>query len=336
LSKIDNWPQAPVLAGLPEVARLRQQYDTERLLEDFELLKGGEWAQPRIVSGDGVGSYVTKLDWRSLSLRSIGGDSERTDAGGPGLEEFADTPCLGKVPYIAEVVASIPAPLRSVRLMALGPGAESPFHHDTKYGFPWGTLRLHVPVVTTPGAVLIIGENVHRWEAGALWYADFTRMHMVRNDDDVTRVHMVIDCHVTRDLLDLFPEEFQHPAVRRHALFAAPEMPLDPADEDSMRCVFDMPASFKSFEEADGQFAQDQDAIPARIDLFGEELTLFLDGQPTYRLVHQGDGEFRFAGWTVERSIKVSVSQSGATSVTLRARVGAVTRSLELPGGPVR
>lgn len=336
MSQTDNWPQARVLSGLPAVARLRRGCDTSRLWRDFDLLKDGAWARPRIVSGDGVGEYVTDLDWRSLSLRSIGGDPERTDAGGPSLEEFADTPLLGKAPYIAEFLAGIPAPLRAVRLMALGPGAESPLHHDTKYGFPWGTLRLHVPVITTPGAVLLIGADTHRWEAGALWYADFTRMHMVRNSDAVTRVHLVIDCHVTEQLLGLFPPEFQHPAVLRNALLAMPEVPLDPAAAEEMCCVFDMPASFRWFDEADGEFTRDPEVVRARIDQHRGRLALFVGDEPAYGLVHLGEGKFRLAGWTVERSLQVSAGAAGDRVVTLQARVGAVAHSLALAGIPLR
>jgi hypothetical protein len=334
MSQTDNWPQAPILAGLPAVAQLEPRFDAERLRSDTEVLLRERWAQPRIVSGDGVGGYVTNLEWRTLSMRSIGGDEERTDAGGPGLAEYANTPLLAKAPYIAEVMDAIPAPLRAVRLMSLGPGAESPYHHDTKYGFPWGTLRLHVPLITTPGAVLLIDGGSHRWEPGALWYADFSRMHMVRNTDNITRVHLVIDCHVTPQLLELFPAAFQTPAVRRNALLAAPEVApevaVDPAAAQAVRCEFAMPASFGSFEEADGQFAQDQQTITARIDLVGDQFVLLLDGKSAYQLIPLGNGEFRFAGWTVERTIAVAPTHLGP-AVTLRARVGAVTRALELP-----
>jgi hypothetical protein len=325
MSDFEPWPQAEVLRLLPPVARLSLDFDPTELLADLSVLRERPWTQPRIYSGEGVGRDATKLDWRSLPLRSIGGDDGRTDPGGPALQEFADTGWLAKAPYLASVLSKIPAPLRCVRLMALGPGAESPFHSDTKCGLPWGTVRLHVPIVTTPGAVLEISTDspdpaeviTTCWQPGELWYADFTRPHLVRNTDQVTRIHLVIDAQVTGALLDLFPEPFHRVEVRTGTVFAREEKGL--ADLAAMRTAFSIPESFRSFEEPDGQFVSSTDLVPATIAPHDERLALFLDGEPSLALVHLGGGEFRFAGWTPERTIALSAD---GTSIALRSRVG--------------
>jgi hypothetical protein len=338
MSDIDPWPQAEVLRELPAVAKLSLHFDPDRLRHDVDALRDRQWHQPRIFAGDGVGRRVTELDWRTLPLRSIGGDSERTDPGGPALTEYADTEWLARAPYLAQVTREIPAPLRCVRLMALGPGAESPFHSDTRYGLPWGTLRLHVPIVTTPGAVLQISSGsdgghddleTHCWQPGELWYADFTRPHLVRNTDSLTRIHLVVDTVVTAALLDLFPEPFQRPDVRAEALHAHDEVAL--GELASLRTTFDIPASFRSFEEPDGAFVSSTDLVPARIAPHDERLALFVDDRPDLALVHIGAGEFRFAGWTEERTLGVSVVGS-QTRITLRTRVGKRIRERELAG----
>ncbi|WP_326647196.1 aspartyl/asparaginyl beta-hydroxylase domain-containing protein [Streptomyces sp. NBC_01750] len=332
MSQIDNWPQAPILTKLPAVARLRQEYDADRLRKDLAQLNGLTWNQPRIVSGEGVGKYVTDLDWRSIALRSLRGEATRSDAGGPGLAEFADTRWLADTPYFKEVLAGIPAPLRAVRLMLLGPGAESPLHHDTKYGLPWGALRLHVPVLTTPGAVLEIDDTTQRWQPGQLWYADFTRMHVVRNTDREPRVHMVIDCQPTEELLELFPREFHTADVRRNILFASEQPTLSIEELAALRCTFRLPRSFKSFEEEDGVFTVAQECEIATIDLFEDSLGLHIDGQAAFKLVHVGDREFRLAGWSRERTIQLIPSEkNGGDKVILRSRCGNVVRSLEIP-----
>src|ERR1700691_6252459 len=120
MSAVDPWPQAPMLADLPATAQLALRFDPERLRADLERLRASRWTDIRIVSGDGLGDYATKLDWRTIPLRSIGGDGDRGDAGGPDLRDFADTPWLADLPYLAEVLAAIPAPLGSARLLALG------------------------------------------------------------------------------------------------------------------------------------------------------------------------------------------------------------------------
>jgi len=331
VSKVDTWPQAPVLTTLPEVARLRTVLDSGQLLSDLRRLRDTrQWRQPRVVSVAGVGADATESDWRTLALRSIGGDGERTDPGGPELADFADTPWMRHTPYIADVVASLPATARCVRLMALGPGAHSPTHHDTKYGLPWGTVRLHAPIVAVPGARLYFDDRSHLWEPGSLWYADFTRMHRVSNEGTGVRVHLVVDLHVTPELLRLLPDAFHTPEVADGTLFetTAPEVPC--GEREALCVGFDMPKSFSSFEEGDGEFLTPQPRVPAAIDHHDGHLALWLDGEATYRLVHVGDHKFRFAGWTAERTLRIGRGPDGRT-VTLRTRVGSRVRALELP-----
>jgi hypothetical protein len=331
MSNIDDWPQAAVLAGLPATARLKPSYDSGLLRADVARVSGAAWAYPRIVDGNGVGEYATQLDWRTLPLRSIGGSADRTDPGGPELAEFADTPLRAQVPYLSQVIDSLPAPVCSARLMALGPGAQSPVHLDTKWGLPWGKVRLHVPIVTTPDAVLEIAGSTMCWSAGELWYADFTRLHVVRNTGPVTRIHLVVDCLATRELLGLFPDPFQAPEVIADFLLACDAAPLPAADQDALRCTFAMPASFRSYEQPDGELLAEKTMVPAAIDKHQDGLALYLGGEPTLALVHVGGREFRFAGWTAERTLQVSADHGPGLEVTLRTRVGARTRQRTLP-----
>jgi hypothetical protein len=323
----DQWPQAPILADLPPASRLDGQYDVERLRDEVNTLRTREWLYPRVSTGEGV-RHVAAIDWRSLPLRSIGGDSERSDPGGPALSEFADTPWLAAVPYMAGLLQEIPAPLRSVRLMALGPGTTGPLHHDTKCGLPWGTVRLHVPIVTTPGAVLEIDGVEHRWQPGEWWYGDFSRPHRVRNTDDVTRIHLVIDAQPTEDLLERFREEFRTAQVRRNTLLAAPVVPLGRDELLAARCRFRLPDTYLSFEEPDGAFLQAPRTHWAELLPDGDSLVLAHNGEKKVRLIHIGHGEFRFAGWTTERTMQVKRRGGETTEVILRSRAGDQTREL--------
>jgi hypothetical protein len=313
---------------LPPVAQLDIHFDVERLRADLQLLRTSGWKEIRIVSGDGLGDYATSLDWRTIPLRSIGGDGDRGDAGGPDLRDFADTPWLARLPYLAEVLAAIPSQLGSARLMALGPGARTPIHSDTKVGLPWGMVRLHVPIVTVPQATLTIADESHCWEPGTVWYADFTRGHRVENTGTQVRIHLVVDARVTPGLLALFPPAFHTSAVRQGSIFEPPGTPLRADQIDALRCRFGLPQSFRSWEEPDGAFLSDQSSIPAAIDRCADGLALRLDGDPVFGLVHLQANEFRFAGWTTERTIQISPS---ATSVTLRTRVGSQVRSRSIP-----
>jgi hypothetical protein len=203
--------------------------------------------------------------------------------------------------------------------MALGPGAESPLHSDTKVGLPWGTVRLHVPVITLPEATLTLDGETYCWTPGGLWYADFTRAHLVRNTGSRRRVHLVVDAMVTDELLALFPPVFQEDAKRSGYLVQHRDgAPV--ADPGELECSFEAPASFLSFEAADGSHVDDDGLVRMAVERHGDELLLAHGDKPRFRLAHLGHDEFRFAGWTSERTVQVE--RSGA--VVLRTRRGAV------------
>lgn len=313
-----------VVVDLPSAARLNRTFDATRLVADLKELTEQQWSLQRTIADDGSLSEAP-IDWRCLSLRSIGGDPDRTDPGGPGLDGFAETSWLAKAPYLREVLDSIPAQLRSSRLMSLGPGASSAEHSDNKYGPRWGTARVHVPVVTTPGAKLFIDRHPHQWQPGTFWFGDFSRLHKVENTDTVTRVHLVTDTLLSAELVELFPEQFRS-ALLEHALINRPLVPLAEKDLGSFRVRFGLPRSFASWEEEDGEFLRAQPIVDAVVDTLDSRLVLFLDGEPTVGLDHIGDGEFRFTGWTDERTLQVT-----AANVTIRSRVGKQVRHLDIP-----
>ncbi|MFE7315953.1 aspartyl/asparaginyl beta-hydroxylase domain-containing protein [Streptomyces sp. NPDC057555] len=314
---------------LPDAVRLPGDFDPERLAEDLRSLQQSNWRPQQLYTDSGLGS-IAPFDWKVLPLRSVAGAPDRTDPGGAGLAEFADTRHLAHAPYLAEILRGIPAPLRSVRLMALGPGAATRVHAETKYGFPWGTVRLHIPLTTSPGAELLFGDDVYQWQPGTFWFGHFGRPHKVHNTGTGMRVHMVLDCLVTPELVHLFPEDVV-PAIDAEVIYARPEVPVTDQELASWRCTFDLPESFANWEEPDGEFLTPQKQVTASVEAGEERPTLFLDGQPALGLVHLGDGEFRFAGWTEERTLQIVPTEAGRPDVVLRSRRGAVVRELRLP-----
>lgn len=278
---------------------LSMRFDVGMLCADINVLRGQSWNAQRSYGQDGT-SEESAADWRILPLRSIGGDPHRTDPGGAGLEDFADTPWLAKAPYLAKTIAAIPAPVRGVRLMALGSGAEVAEHRDSKFGFQYGTLRLHVPIETNPGAVVVIDGVPHHWTAGQLWFGDFARPHYVVNSGDRPRIHMVIDCLITRELIELFPAAFQDRLRWSDVILARDPVPLTPTDLGVFRCRFQVPGDFPQWSEDDTVPAPDAEGSAEVAD---GRLVLYVDGQPTFGLVHLALGEFRFSGWTEERTL---------------------------------
>jgi hypothetical protein len=317
---------ADVQGGIPDVVRLTPEFDVSSLVHDVESLRTEqivEWKrQKTFVSDDNL--VETELDWHTLPLRSPGGDESRTDPGGPGLQPFADTTYVASVPYLQTVMKAIPSPLRSVRLMALGPDTYGPDHFDNKYALTWGIARLHVPVVTLPEAKLFFGETPYVWEAGALWFGNFSRTHRIENSGRTYRVHLLLDVQVTEVLFDLFPAEIRAELDFNYIMINRDERPLRP--DPVHQVTFEVPQSFTDWEEEDGQFLADQPMVTAEITAQDGGLVLHYDGAPYAALVHIGENEFRFQGWTDERTVQV-VDEAGQRRVVLRTRIGKQVRT---------
>ncbi|MGV9901693.1 aspartyl/asparaginyl beta-hydroxylase domain-containing protein [Streptomyces sp. NPDC003388] len=305
-----------------EAARLAAGFDPARLLADLDAVRTHQWKLQRYF-GDGVGAQA-EVDWRILPLRSPGGDPSRTDPGGPGSQECADTEWLARTPYLREVLAAVPAPLRAVRLMALGPGAVSDVHNDTKYGPAWGVARLHVPITTHHEATLVLDGVTHRWQPGEFWFGDFSRMHKVENTGSASRVHMVVDCLTVPELAAVFPAGWQEYLAHGEVLLNRPETPYA-GDPSRLARRFQVPPPFADWEE-EGEFPDAPERVQAEIAVTPGGVELRVAPDQSFPLVHIADAEFRFAGWSQERTLQL-LDGPGA-GVVLRTRVGREVREL--------
>ncbi|WP_164836524.1 aspartyl/asparaginyl beta-hydroxylase domain-containing protein [Actinacidiphila soli] len=297
---------------LAEAARLTPAFDPDRLARELAEVSGHRWQPQRIHAPGGTIGQAAAIDWRVLPLRNPGGDAGRTDPGGPGPVSFAPTVWLERLPYLAEILAAIPAPLNAVRLMALGPGAASQPHRDPKYALDRGFVRLHIPLVTHPGAVLILDGVEHRWQPGEFWYGDFSREHQVANTGPVVRVHAVIDALLTEDLAALFPQDWQAVFATADVLFNQPTPP-PAACPVPLPFAIDLPGSITDFDRDE---PLDGPLQPATIDQISGELTLTTGGR-VLALAAAGPNEYRFAGWSEQRTLQLT-----GDGVRLRVRGG--------------
>ncbi|MCD5352127.1 aspartyl/asparaginyl beta-hydroxylase domain-containing protein [Kineosporia mesophila] len=300
--------------------------------EDADRLGASPFRAQRTYDENLRPSEETELDWKVVSLRSPGGDPERTDPGGPGVEDYADTPWCDKAPYLASLFRRLPTQVRTARLMALGPGAEVDEHRDFPSGLQAGWVRLHVPILTNPGAVLTLDGQQERWQPGSLWYGDFSRPHSVRNAGDTRRVHLVIDCYVSHELLQLFPASFTDTVDWTEVLFDRPVVPLGPAAAERVNIDFDLPDAFLWGERED-LATPGTPSRAARLRLEDGDLIMRADGKPVGRLVHLGEGDFRLAGWTTERSIHLDLAR-GPGSITFLMREGSSIDTTSRPTRP--
>ena len=176
-------------------------FDAAALQADLEALSAEGWI-PHFNSGFYDG------DWSGVVLRgpAEGGDSLIATA-----DVFADTPLLALCPAVREVLAKLHCPLRSVRLLRLGPGGMIREHRDYDLGYDRGEARLHVPVITNPEVAFHLRNRPVAMAPGEAWYLDLSQPHRVVNGGTTDRIHLVIDVGVNDWLCGLIPFEADDP-----------------------------------------------------------------------------------------------------------------------------
>ncbi|MEU9397913.1 aspartyl/asparaginyl beta-hydroxylase domain-containing protein [Streptomyces sp. NPDC048324] len=314
-----------------EAAQLTPAFDLDagRLAAELAAVTSHTWNVQRTHTYGGQVGQAAPIDWRVLPLRSLGGDADRTDPGGPGPQPFAPTRWFQELPYLAQLLDAVPAPLNAVRLMALGPGAISTAHCDPKYRLDRGLTRLHIPVVTTPDAVLVLDGVEHCWQPGTLWYGDFSREHLVRNTSQtVTRIHVVIDALLTADLASWFPGSWSELFTHGEVLLNRPTPASTPSWPAGLPYDALVPSGFADFDAA---APLDGSLLPTRLDRTADDvLTLTVAGR-SFALLPAGDsGEWRFSGWSEQRTLQPD--HDGG--LLLRVRRGRALADRHVPAEP--
>jgi hypothetical protein len=267
-------------------ARLPRTYEPSLLTRDLAALRAlPQQAQP--------GPYHDG-EWTGLHLYAPAGGAagERY----PQLHHCRPTPALGRAPYLAGILSELDCPKLMVRLLTLPPGADIGEHNDAGSNFQFGSLRLHVPIVTHPDVVMVIGgERVH-WEPGELWWGDFSRPHWLRNDSNVTRVHMVIDVQLNDMVLSLFPAELV--AEKRAAGISLYRPPIPAADSELTRftCAFRLPAPLMPLFGQGASLRELAKDASAVCSPEGGRLVVALDGEPAFAMERVSDMAFSIVG----------------------------------------
>jgi hypothetical protein len=321
--------------------RLPLSFDVDGLQADLATLEQVDWPpeRPFIMRTPFLARTMTYHDgkWRGLALRSQGGDPERTDPGGPGLDAFADTELLARAPAIREVVDSLDCEKRSIRLLLLPPDAEVHAHTDPYHGFRYGQLRLHVPIRTHPDVRMLFDGEPFHWPAGELWYADFGRPHAVENRSQVVRVHLVIDAMVSPALLRLFPDDVVAEAeAATGILLHQPVRSLTAAELARYECAYRLPAAL-----VQGLLETDDGSVPGELGgevrLDGDRLVLGIEGTPLFALDPVGGHRFHLCGWTPERAVELHLDErtGRVDRLVFLLRSGRTESRIELPVTPV-
>lgn len=291
-----------------------------------ELLKETpvHWGmQQTVVGGKLVASDVK--GWRVLSLRSVGGNPGRTDAGGAdqGLVDW--TAHAERFPAMRSFLETLPVELSTVRLMALSPGQRSPEHVDSCVGLPWGRLRLHVPLLTSVGAkVAFEGRETH-WDAG-LWYGSFSLPHYIVNRSDRFRLHLVIDGTPHREFLDLIPSDIVSRLSPGDALIPSVRgTGLRDAELPTPSSVY-IPAEYLQLAGSFGQISESKTLVRCNLERVTDTaIVMNTEDGRRFILVRCVDDAYRVLGWP-HRSMSLH-SSDHALGIRLISTVGALSAS---------
>ncbi|MBS1662179.1 MAG: aspartyl/asparaginyl beta-hydroxylase domain-containing protein [Bacteroidetes bacterium] len=131
-------------------------------------------------------------DWRSLSLRSMSGQSN--DIFSHPNAQYKDTPILDSMPYVKQILNEWQCEKESVRLLSLAAGSIIKPHKDHGCAYHDGQFRIHIPILTNPEVYFTIEQDQLHLAAGECWYMNFSATHSIVNIGTTPRVHLIMDC----------------------------------------------------------------------------------------------------------------------------------------------
>jgi hypothetical protein len=267
--------------------RLPRNYDVELLQRDLRTLQEVQRApQP--------GPYH-KGEWTGIALYSMGG-KQSTFPSAAGTDHYQETEELQRAPYFKQVLDDLKCPKEVVRILFLPPEGHIKDHFDFHTSFQFGLLRLHIPVVTHPDVVFFIDGQRMTWKPGELWYGDFSKVHSIKNNSSIVRVHMVIDVQINDFVLSLFPEDF---IARRRAEGISITTDPIPASEAELRrfaCDFKIPGEFMPMFVIGKPLSALAKGANASVRLIDGKLNVLIDNEPAFRLERLSEDVFGISG----------------------------------------
>jgi hypothetical protein len=180
------------------------KFDVERMRREIAEFETNElW----------LGHYDKGLSkgWRAILLNSRHGDLSGPESQRPAWDfsEFRRTAHVEKLPYFKEVLDGFRCPQGRMRILRLAPGGGIGLHRDVgaEVGcLAFNQVRLHVPIITNEKVTFFVGGERIRMKEGRLYYVNFSKTHMVRNEGDEARLHLVMDLKVNDWLAQFFPK----------------------------------------------------------------------------------------------------------------------------------
>ena len=166
--------------------------------------------------------YTKGEDWTAISFHGYGKDP--LDILKPGVlissvkvDTKLQNTTLNDEPVmkpINEILEKLPCTYERVRFMKLVAGKVIGKHSDKidKDIESGNIVRIHVPIRTNEDVIFTLYENArdkigneHNLKTGHFYYTDVSKPHAVRNNSNIDRIHLVVDCHANSALRTLIP-----------------------------------------------------------------------------------------------------------------------------------
>lgn len=191
--------------------RLPVRFDTDRLAHELNQFSEDDWVRH-------------PLNYKGNSaLRLISKDGEENDAV---AGEMMPTIHLRKCEYVQQVLSSFKSVMSRSRFMRLAPGAEVPPHCDINYHWINRT-RIHIPIITNPDVEFLCDDQLVNMGKGEAWIFDNWRRHSVKNNSNITRIHLVLDTSGSPYFWNLVAhgqtENFQNKSIKSIQIDYQPE-----------------------------------------------------------------------------------------------------------------
>jgi hypothetical protein len=291
--------------------RLPRTYDVELLQRDLQTLQEVRRApQP--------GPYH-KGEWTGIALYSMGG-KQSTFPSAAGTDHYQETEELQQAPYFRQLLRELECPKEVVRILFLPPEGHIKDHFDFHTSFQFGLLRLHIPIVTHPDVVFFIDGQRMSWKPGELWYGDFSKVHSVKNNSPIVRVHMVIDVQINEFVLSLFPHDFVE--RRRTGGISITTDPI-PASETELRrfaCDFRIPGEFMPMFVIGKPLTALVKGANASVRLLDGKLNVLIDNEPAFRLERLSDDVFGISGLPPGMTLQLKRENQVVSDVVLHMK----------------
>lgn len=233
--------------------KLNKMFDTEKLQLSYYLLRDKASILPAGYAGEG------HEKWNSITVYS----------------KYSKKPhLLSSESYIKEILSEIHLDVILVRFMLLEPNGVIDKHSDTFLSDQ--IVRLHIPIITSSKFEFFIDDVKCCWLSGEFWYGDFSLPHYGVNNDDQTRVHLVMDVIADDNFLALFSDS-QVPEKIIKSLNNAKQFSHNNKEISKYFVDFVLP---KDFHLSGTHYNKLEHDVSGYIRQLGDKLCVFINDQP--------------------------------------------------------